>query len=60
SDTQQRFSTSSDAVGTEAISDAPKPQGLRQTAGYRSNAGMTVDDVKKMLSPRVYAGRQGL
>lgn len=59
-DTQKRFSTDSDAIGSSAISEAPRAGGLRQTAGYRSNAGLTVDDVKKMLSPGVYADRTGL
>lgn len=60
SGSDKRFSTSSDAMGSEAITTAPRPTGVRQAAGYRANAGMTVDDVKKMLSPGVYADRRGL
>lgn len=57
----KRFSTSSDAVGSEGIANAPRPAGIRQAnAGYKANAGMTVDDVKKMLSPGGYAARRGL
>ncbi|MDF1657496.1 MAG: hypothetical protein P1U58_07780 [Verrucomicrobiales bacterium] len=42
------------------IPNAAVAQGTVQKAGYRSNVGMTMDDVKKMLSPNVYADRQGL
>ncbi|MEM6915039.1 MAG: hypothetical protein AAF491_00630 [Verrucomicrobiota bacterium] len=59
-DLNRRFATNSDSVGTEAISEAPVADGIRQKAGYRANAGMTVDDVKKMLSPKVYATQRGL
>lgn len=58
--TERSFSTDADRIGTEGISSAPRPDGIRQTAGYRANAGMTVDDVRKMLSPGVYADRRGL
>ncbi|MEM7600959.1 MAG: hypothetical protein AAF357_06040 [Verrucomicrobiota bacterium] len=57
---EKRFSTTSDSLGSEAISSAPRASGVRQTAGYRANAGMSVDDVKKMLSPGVYASHKGL
>ncbi len=56
----QQFSTSSDLIGTRSQASAPRPDGIRQNAGYRANAGMTVDDVKKMLSPGVYSAQRGL
>lgn len=57
----KRFSTSSDALGSEGIANAPRPAGIRQeSAGYKANAGMSVDDVRKLLSPGGYATRKGL
>ncbi|MDF1825801.1 MAG: hypothetical protein P1U68_14230 [Verrucomicrobiales bacterium] len=56
----KRFSTSSDARGSEGIANAPIPDGVRQSSGYKANAGMSVDDVKKLLSPGGYAARKGL
>ncbi|MEM7699030.1 MAG: hypothetical protein AAF236_11555 [Verrucomicrobiota bacterium] len=34
-----------------AQADSVRPQGYRQTAGFKSNASLSVDDVRKMVSP---------
>jgi len=49
------FSTSEDREGMDGLRNSARAEGVRQTAGYTSNAGMTMDDVRKLLSPGTYA-----
>ncbi len=51
---QQRFATKADRVGTAARNNSTLATGTQQTMGYQDNAGLSVDDVKKLLSPGVY------
>ena len=46
--------------GSRAIENAPIADGIRQTQGYRDNAALSVDDVKKMLNPGYYSRLKGL
>ena len=49
------FSTNADRAGSSAIASAPVADGRRQMMGYEDNASLTLDDVKKMVSPGTYA-----
>ncbi len=51
---QQRFVTKSDRAGTAARNNSTLATGTQQVMGYQDNAGLSVDDVKKLLSPGVY------
>jgi len=53
--TGRSFATGSDREGSAALSASPRADGIQQQAGYQSNAGLSVDDVKKMLNPGGYA-----
>lgn len=55
---ESRFARKS--FGDNAVTNAAVAEGVGQQAGYHANSDMSVDDVKKMLSPGVYAGRRGL
>lgn len=59
-DANRTFSTASDSEGSRAIENAPIADGIRQTQGYRDNAALSVDDVKKMLNPGYYSRLKGL
>ncbi|MEM9280372.1 MAG: hypothetical protein AAGA96_00970 [Verrucomicrobiota bacterium] len=54
-DADSSFDTSQNRQGTRAIENAPDAQGTDFKAGYQDNAAMSLDDVKKMLNPGVYA-----
>lgn len=54
------FGTQRDAVGSEAIANAPIAEGQQRAAGYADNASMSLDDVKKMLDPGDYARKKDL
>lgn len=58
--TNKSFSTGADRAGSEAISSAPVARGRQQTMGYQDNASLTLDDVKKMVSPGSYARQKKL
>ena len=47
------FRTSADRTGTKALSESKVPEGVPQS-GYRENAMMSMDDVKKMVNPSSY------
>ncbi|HRQ88108.1 MAG TPA: hypothetical protein PLA50_04880 [Bacteroidia bacterium] len=38
-----------------AVANAPRATGISQQMGYRDNASLSMDDVKKMLNPTSYA-----
>ncbi len=48
------FSTSADRIGSDALSNSATAVGLRQQTGYKSNARLSMDDVKKMVNPGSY------
>ena len=54
------FGTSANISGTKAIENSPRATGSPAQLGYRDNAAMSFDDVKKMLNPGSYARNQGL
>lgn len=57
------FATGGDRVGNRAIESAPIADGPSQTAagaGYTRNSSLTVDDVRKILSPGTYADARNL
>ncbi|MEX2577517.1 MAG: hypothetical protein WD342_00550 [Verrucomicrobiales bacterium] len=55
----ESFRTGSDRAAS-TVAEAPRAQGAPQNAGYKANASLTMDDVKKMLDPGTYARRKGL
>ncbi|MEM9017300.1 MAG: hypothetical protein AAGC68_09815 [Verrucomicrobiota bacterium] len=55
-----QFATSSDRVATEGMRNSAQAEGVRQGAGYKANAGLSVGDVKKLLNPGSYAEASGI
>lgn len=49
------FATAPDRVGARGVENAPRADGIQQLSGYRENASLSRDDVKKMLNPGAYA-----
>ncbi len=52
------FETSAD-IAAPAVAAAPRASGIPFKAGYQDNAGLSLDDVKKMLNPGTYARATG-
>jgi len=52
---ERTFATRDDPIGSEAVRNSPRARGTAQGAGYSANASLTLDDVKKMVEPGVYA-----
>lgn len=52
-DDGKTFKTSSDRIGSKALSNSKAPEGTPQS-GYRDNLMMSMDDVKKMVNPSSY------
>lgn len=50
----REFSAGEDRRASASYQSAPVAEGLEQQGGYRENAALTMDDVKKMVSPAVY------
>jgi hypothetical protein len=50
-DSSRAFATKSDRSGERAFNQPAVAVGTTQAAGYKDNAAMTIDDVKKLLSP---------
>lgn len=48
------FETKADRAAS-AVTNAPRATGVSQQMGYRDNASLSMDDVKKMLNPTSYA-----
>lgn len=58
-DSGNTFETSADRLAP-AYTEAPRATGTPRTMGYQDNVSMSMDDVKKMLSPNAYARGTGL
>ena len=56
----KKFSTRKDRSGTRSLTGAPTAHANLDSTGYRENSSLTMDDVKKMLSPGSYAQGTGL
>lgn len=48
------FKTKNDSITANAITDSVKPIGIEGLAGYQDNANLSMDDVKKMVSPESF------
>lgn len=59
-DSNKVFSASQNASVNTALGNAPKATGSPVQMGYRDNAAVSFDDVKKMLNPGSYARNAGL
>lgn len=53
------FATNEDRAN-EALQSAAVAEGTSQQTGYTENAGMTMNDVKKLVTPNVYARATGI
>ncbi len=56
----QEFKTKTDRSTASALEDSPNASGTDRPTGYQDNLSMSMDDVKKMLSPGAYARGTGL
>lgn len=56
----RKFETGSNRELTRAQDNSVVAEGVAQTAGYTENAGLSMDDVKKMISPGQYARATGI
>ncbi|MDF1740343.1 MAG: hypothetical protein P1U86_14380 [Verrucomicrobiales bacterium] len=54
-DSDKVFGTSENASVNRALENSPRATGSPAQMGYRDNAAMSFDDVKKMLNPGSYA-----
>lgn len=54
------YRTGDDRVLTQAYNNSIVAEGVKQQAGYKSNAALSMTDVKKMLSPGQYARAMGI
>jgi hypothetical protein len=59
-DAGRTFTTEGDREASEAVRAAPVADGRKQMMGYQDNASLSMDDVKKMVSPGDYARRKRL
>lgn len=56
----QEFETRTDRSTASALENSPNASGTDRPNGYQDNLSMSLDDVKKMLSPGTYARGTGL
>ncbi|MDF1849770.1 MAG: hypothetical protein P1U85_02970 [Verrucomicrobiales bacterium] len=56
----RRFETGGNRELNRAYDNSVVADGVRQEAGYRQNVALSMDDVKKMLSPGQYARATGI
>jgi len=56
----QEFDTRTDRSTSTSVESSPNASGTDRPTGYRDNISMSMDDVKKMLSPGTYARGTGL
>ncbi len=59
-DSSKVFGTSENAAGNRALQNSARATGAPVQMGYRDNAAMSFDDVKKMLNPGSYARNAGI
>ena len=60
SDGTKAFETAGNRAGMNAMNNAPRADGIAQMTGYKENASMSMDDVKKLLNPNAYARGTGI
>lgn len=51
----ETFATAPDRTGSRGVEKASRADGIQQLSGYRENASLSRDEVKKMLNPAAYA-----
>lgn len=56
----RKFSARDDNSVMKTMKKAPNARGTMNSVGYRENSSLTLDDVKKMLSPNTYARGTGI
>lgn len=59
-DSDKAFGTTENTAAARALESSPRATGAPVQMGYRDNAAMSFDDVKRMLNPGSYARNAGL
>ncbi|MCK5919466.1 MAG: hypothetical protein KAG66_00900, partial [Methylococcales bacterium] len=60
SDAGRRFKAGGNRSAMKSLVGASRAHGTLQSTGYRENSALTMDDVKKMVSPNTYSRGTGL